>query len=228
MKGKASEFVWWVPDFGFAFERVVGPPYMVNHPDGVYLRTAISREDASRSLSVEDVSHSLKNWVENPLQGWFSDHSHVSWSGPDESVPGRLYAPLRKHTGLFRSFAAAKPDAEGFLEFANKYGNLADYFSAVMWHREVIKMREALRVWDYIRKEDWNNLSRHFTWITEPYAKATNDENKSLVYDSHPHLPQGKKPPFPDVRRIEFLRYSHLPFLTAGSLAVQRGFADDA
>jgi hypothetical protein len=128
---------------------------------------------------------------------------------PAEGAPGRSYAPLLTYPGLFRSLANATADANGFLKFANQYGNLYETCSLFGWHSEVLAMRQAIKIWDCLRQGDERTLSEHFKWsklrlVVSPVGETgwvfppDNATEWALSYDSHPKM--RTKPDFLDMR----------------------------
>ncbi len=100
-------------------------------------------------------------------------------------APTKRYAPLREHTGLFRTFAATPTTKAGILAFANKYGRLgtgddaaffdpvdskpsgdnlyfAEYFSS--WAKAIASIRYAITLWDLIQRRDRDGLSHYVRW----------------------------------------------------------------
>jgi hypothetical protein len=94
------------------------------------------------------------------------------------------YAPLRLGIALHRELAAAEPTPEGVLAFANLYGPLgfvrpdvavatpARKYRGVplcgelleAWNREIVWLREAVRLWDMVREEDTGGLADVIKW----------------------------------------------------------------
>jgi hypothetical protein len=197
MKGRASEFAWWVPDAGYELLSVMRPRKGAKAEPGlICLRLAGSEVGKDLCISPEAATECLKAHLEKeslepvrcePVGTW-------NFQRAAEGTPGRLYTPLLKYTGLFRSFAAANADAQGFLDFANKYGAPLEECSLLLWHKEVLAMRQALDVWDLLRKREEQALSEHFQWRKVPLVDLEHPESPStktwweLSYDSHPNV----------------------------------------
>src|SRR5579884_2404410 len=142
------------------------------------------------------------------------------WAGEThtgQTQPLRQYRPLVDQTGLFLLFAGTALTQEGILGFVDRFGMLLNATVTVtppaqvrtprqrrlwetlamhseglgFWLQEVIKMREAVRVWRLLERGDAAGLARHI-------RRAGRGKQLSLVYDSHPDLPEGAQPEPPD------------------------------
>jgi hypothetical protein len=83
-----------------------------------------------------------------------------------EGTTFRYYHPLRQRTALYRTFADTDPSPEAALRFANLYGALLspvwpeakEDFSR--WKKEIVWMREAVRLWELAKEGKEEELSR--------------------------------------------------------------------
>ena len=112
------------------------------------------------------------------------------------------YQPLRRDTGLFRTFIETEPTNAGIRDFANKFGLLGGDVTLVLsfpqptaqsptaiepghgeplhkWVCEILHMRQIVRLWDMAKAHDVQGLSQYIRW---------NKEKDSILYDSHPDL----------------------------------------
>lgn len=135
--------------------------------------------------------------------------------------PPRRYEPLAEQTGLFLTFAATPPTQEGILHFADRFGMLLDARVTVtpptagrrtklretlaqhcepyeLWYSEILKMREAVRVWTMLEQGDHEGLASRIRWTKE-------GRRSQVEYDSHPELTRGAEPPPPDRRTTEVI-----------------------
>lgn len=164
-------------------------------------------------------------WRTATVVGPGEDRAETSlWVMGGGSGPGgrpRPYQPLREQTGLFQIFAGTPPTREGVLHFADRFGMLLDASLTVtppdpirgrraklketlaqhregyeFWRAEVLKMREAVRIWEML-EGDADGLARHVR-LRQAEGGQTQAE-----YDSHPDLPAGAVPPHPDGRITE-------------------------
>lgn len=145
--------------------------------------------------------------VENPLS-----------EGTDERNGLRYYEPLEHFTGLFRVFVEIPVTPSKFLEFAQKFGFLTDrddmdlldgyvivselYGDStpvhaellIGWTEEIVKMREAVTLWQLARARDATGLSKYLRWSDGVLGYWTDyhglDSEFSLVYDTRD--PAGK------------------------------------
>ena len=149
------------------------------------------------------------------------------WAGEThtgQTQPLRQYHPLVDQTGLFLLFAATPLTQEGILGFVDRFGMLLNATVTVtppaqvrtprqrrlretlavhsegleFWLQEVIKMREAVRVWRLLEQGDADGLARHI-------RRSGRGKQLSLVYDSHPDLAEGAQPEPPDLRLTEVI-----------------------
>jgi hypothetical protein len=101
-------------------------------------------------------------------------HVRLSDSGGKKfDPPVREYAPMREHSGLFRTFADVPLSKDGILQFANKYGALSNLLrpwtrsradrSEILtggeerygwWRGKIAAMKRAVMLWDLVRKGD--------------------------------------------------------------------------
>ncbi len=114
--------------------------------------------------------------------GWFLT---VNRAGLREKPMAQRYAPLRRYTGLFRTFADIQLTCEGVQAFANTYGLLgSDRVSRMIvlpegtptpgvvstgeslraWEREWRSMRRAVQLWEAAHNGDVASLSRVINW----------------------------------------------------------------
>jgi hypothetical protein len=141
-----------------------------------------------------------------------------------EVRPLRCYAPLREHTGLFRTFAETEPNEEGAKDFADRFGLLSaaplnreslrkPRISATgkvvvialaphaermeLWRGQIVAMRHAVAVWQRLGAGEHAKLARHVSWERDAAGL------RSVVFDTHPDLPPGAEPPAPDLRLRE-------------------------
>ena len=188
--------------------------YGADNCDKPFTGSSLEREQAEKHLGA--------NWLTSSYP--YNDRRH------------RKSTPLSDHTGLFRELAVVKPSAEGILSFARQYGNLTAVCPLLMWYEEVHLIHLAVRIWDLIQAKDTRGLREHFRWLDfsnevkrllgwskEPAkeddptaARMTLGEwafgnacnGRYLVVDSHPKLPSGKHPQFPDRRLIQTVPWS--------------------
>jgi hypothetical protein len=109
---------------------------------------------------------------ETGLEGFLIDPSDAS------AVSGKVFDPLKEAKGLFCEFAETSFTPDGVSNFANRWGMLTrdrrerirlkddpdgeTGFRAeplVEWYYEIAAMRQAVRMWNGIRREDRNELS---------------------------------------------------------------------
>lgn len=136
--------------------------------------------------------------------------------------PPRRYDPLSEQTGLFLIFAATPTTQEGIRYFADRFGMLLNAKITVtppttgrrtrlrevlsqhcepyeQWQGEIVRMQEAVRLWNLLEGGDEEELSRHVRW-----TKAAG-KNSRVEFDSHPELPPGVEPPSPARRTAEVI-----------------------
>jgi hypothetical protein len=106
---------------------------------------------------------------------------------------------------LFRIFAGVKPDKEGILAFANRYGNLgggvecqpakrdvateeAPLHGTLMsvWRNQISAVRRLVGLWDLLRAQDRGRLAQHFRWSKEGAA------GPAVYFVSHPRGGEGE------------------------------------
>lgn len=135
------------------------------------------------------------------------------------------YQPLVEQTGLFLVFAATEPTQSGVMGFADRFGMLAHAQltltppdrvrgrrgsrlrealarqdeSLEFWQTKILKMREAVRIWEMLERGDLSRLAAHIRWVegADPWPTAE--------YDSHPDLRPGERPEPPDQRHVEVI-----------------------
>ena len=162
----------------------------------------------------------------------------------------RTYSPLKQFPSLFRTFSdLAISEREALLDFANKYGLLGVYggFLNVShpsepghqvsagaetyrdWAKAINAMKEAVRLWDYLREDDRLGLGKYIRWN----PGETNSDGQVTIlpnwgYDSHPDLPR-KEIPFPSRRftgviadELERIGLNPQDLRAAAQLLVQR------
>ncbi|MDH5327986.1 MAG: hypothetical protein OEZ68_11980 [Gammaproteobacteria bacterium] len=93
----------------------------------------------------------------------------------------RMYEPLTKKSGLFRTFASLRPTKSEIANFANRYGMLGGDVDAFIvpdaspspvevgeslskWKNEIILMKNALTLWDFAMLNDRKGLAQHIVW----------------------------------------------------------------
>jgi hypothetical protein len=84
----------------------------------------------------------------------------------------RRYFPLRERVALHRQLAGIEPTEGAILAFANRYGRLgagaAHVYEGVEcfsdWHRTIVWLHEAIRLWDLIAVGDTDALRRVIRW----------------------------------------------------------------
>jgi hypothetical protein len=123
-----------------------------------------------------------------------------------ESATGAEYAPLQRHTGLFREFAATGEAPDAVLAFANRYGRLGVAVSLdappgsleprvygetlAEWRAHIRAMREQVELWDMVQRGDVERLARLVRWR----EAAGPGERLLTVYPrgySEPHSARG-------------------------------------
>jgi hypothetical protein len=133
------------------------------------------------------------------------------------------YRPLSnfKFLGLFRDFAEVELSREGILQFANKYGALGITRSGYLnhpfvpdfegetlfdWAVQIERLRQAIEVWDMLRKGDQKGLRRLFHWghRDRPGGVPKSGPN-CWFYRSHsqnetPNVEPGRIPAWPGER----------------------------
>jgi hypothetical protein len=199
---RISDFDWWVPSAGFELFSTLEPPHhkdLTYHPQAIVLRVSGSALDKKRCISTEAATQGLRVYLEKKSRGIQIRISRTQrafdFALAARGALGRLYLPFLKYTGLFRSFAAASADAEGFLRFANKYGNPFNVCSLLAWHKGVLSMRRAVRIWDLLRDQNKQALSDYFEWLRLAPDSTESGRYEAgswvLRYDSHPkkHAP---------------------------------------
>lgn len=122
----------------------------------------------------------------------------------------RVYDPLHRHSGLFRTFAGLPyDDKEALLTFANEYGRLGignwlappenetAAFAVTTgetwnnWIREIDALRRAIEIWDLVCARDKVGLSRFIFWQDEvPGKDGAGGVAAGWGYDSHLGLPK--------------------------------------
>jgi hypothetical protein len=206
--------MWWVPDAGCSLASAMarrrrGPDYIP--PRLILLQVADGADNGDPLVSAEVANDSLKTYLDvgpRVLRNVWADRGGIiAW--PAVGCPGKFYAPLVEYTGLFRSFAKATADAEGFLGFANQYGCLYGECSLLAWYVELLTMKQAVSVWDLLCDRNERELAPLFKWRKELAAGAAEGaEPFFLEYDSHP---QGSpSPTFPDMRVVSRIRFIDL------------------
>lgn len=156
--------------------------------------------------------------VENPLP-----------EGISETDALRYYEPLEHFTALFRIFVSTPTTPTDFVEFANKFGFLADRddteldFENVIipelygdstpvhaerlihWLEQIMRMQEAVTLWDLARVGDIKGLSRYLRWSDGVLGYWTDfpglQSEFSLIYDTRD--PEGQFLDFQDGDVIE-------------------------
>ena len=117
----------------------------------------------------------------------------------------RHYNPLIEATGLFREFSELDMSKEAILAFANEYGGMRERNQILRpgygpgdsrartpgdtmggWCESIGYMKLAVRLWDMVRTDDLDGLSRYISWSSQGH----------LVFDSHPDLPVGQEAPW--------------------------------
>jgi hypothetical protein len=105
--------------------------------------------------------------------------------GPRADAEFTTYRPLQRGMALHRELAATEPTAEGVAAFANRYGPLGlgpgdtvrlksglknTWGGAIRgellqgWQREIIWIREAVRLWDMVQEGDADGLKQVIEW----------------------------------------------------------------
>jgi hypothetical protein len=122
---------------------------------------------------------------------------------------------------LFRIFAKTEPHQEGILKFAERFGmliwadllpeqartrdqrrgrsvsdSLAAHFEPYyeLWHREIMTMRQAIAVWQWLESDDRHELERLIRWHDDATGICT------VEFDTHPDLPLDASPRHPELR----------------------------
>jgi hypothetical protein len=144
------------------------------------------------------------------------------------NLPVREYSPLLEHTGLSRTCADIRLSEEGILQFANRYGALrprlllhlsrgrdqkemgfSDYKAGSLaeWRREIVTLRQAIKLWDRAQAGDRAELARFIEVKLETGGIG-------VRYRSHPELSekeeQDRAPENEHITTREFLT-SKLP-----------------
>jgi hypothetical protein len=233
----AHEFGWGIPEYGYVLGRLGGHEI---YPDRLFgagdfiVQAAAKPEDLLCSTTVASATDRWREWYEEqPAE--FPVASSIMREASERMTEdrsrrttiwdwetARIFYPLKEETGFFRMFAEIEPNPEGILAFANRYGNLMFHgCSVLVWQEEVLAMRRALRVWDLLDGNDVAGLREQFRWrkfadlvwdfpdlrCLESYC----NKDQWLIFDSHPHMAAGKRPPFPDRRAIEAITRRQLP-----------------
>lgn len=120
-----------------------------------------------------------------------------------EQYLAKVYSPLVTQPGLFREFADLALTEPAVLAFANRYGLLGGAVTKAIrpdpsnatsqdsvwgeavaeWFAEIVFLRNAARLWDWLSNGDYASLGRHIKW-----------RNASVSYDSTPEV-DGSEPP---------------------------------
>lgn len=183
-KDVAARFSWWKPKFGFVLVSPQKPDRgpIAYDPDYVFLRPAASAGDLRRSLSTEILDESLKAKLKQPtLKGKEISLDERNKSIYREDIQGERYWPLLSYSGLYKTFADAEPNAEGFLAFANQYGYLKVDYSFLKWHKDVLMMRKLLKIWELYRKDDVAALYDLLGGFLGPRVDKASPDRKNLV-----------------------------------------------
>jgi len=115
------------------------------------------------------------------------------------------YNPLIEATGLFREFSELDMSKEAILAFANEYGVMRERNPILRpgyapgdwrartpgetmqeWCESIASMKLAVRLWDMVRDNDLEGLSKHITW----------PKRRLLVINSYLDMPIGQQDPW--------------------------------
>jgi hypothetical protein len=102
---------------------------------------------------------------------------------PDDEMPSRQYAPFQK-PNLFRQFSALSPHHKAIARFASRYGLLGHKVPLIypnqpgqplqegeslqFWQREIQEMAILVELWDLVRYEREEPLSKIILWRNHP------------------------------------------------------------
>jgi hypothetical protein len=217
---KQARYHYLVPVFGFVFDAACRSGDVASECSGMFLRPAMSEEDARQSLACELVSQDLRRHVETQAKPVPFEQCYESVTMEDLEKawfrlprPAIQFKPRFANQGedptLFLKFAAVEPTAFGISEFANTYGNLSFACWVWSWHEEVLAMRRALSVWEMLKGNKIARLKAHFKTRESQFEVVKEDGalfvsgDCQIQFDSHPHLPPNAQPLFPDQRVLE-------------------------
>lgn len=144
-------------------------------------------------------------WIEAVLEE-YPDSSPDTFLTPCKLFGDeRHYNPLIEATGLFREFAELDMSKEAILAFANEYGPMRKWQRILRpgyspgdwrartpgesmrdWCESIGYMKLAVRLWDMVRSDDLDGLSRHITWSRQGH----------FVVHSHLDMPIGQEDPW--------------------------------
>ncbi len=121
----------------------------------------------------------------NPDTSRFARYLTDGRSLPSDSFLVNRYAPLIMEPGLFRTFARTEPHEAAILAFANRYGTLGGEVRTMIafapdakgshsrfawgealneWCNRILRMRNAVSLWDMVHNNRHEQLQRHITW----------------------------------------------------------------
>lgn len=158
-----------------------------------------------------DVHAGGYTWVESTAVDSDKVRKYLTTGHPLGS-PGfefKRYAPLDRHTGLFRTFAEVDPNEEAIKAFADSFGHLGDPIGEMIgmpnhvsdkgqlvgtgesfgkWTKAILNMRRLVELWNIVQHQDLAALARHIRW-----------HGKGVDYLSHPDLVPNELPAQPSV-----------------------------
>lgn len=170
-----------------------------------------------------EIAESGYDWVEttpiltrdgSPGPTLATPYLRANWDAARKSLTLRRYRPLKKHSGLFRSFCEVTPDRRDIVRFANRYGPLlgprGDLItlphstdagspqhgigeSLSSWTTAIATMQQTVLLWTAAREGDVATLSRHITW-----RKGNDETGQDVFYNSHPEFEPVSGTTFPD------------------------------